>query len=269
MSIASDPMLAVAVRAAQTAGSILVDAARDLKRLPTFSKEHAQIVSGADMEAEDAIIATIRGAFPEHAILGEESGHIVGAREGGGYRWLVDPIDGSANFVHGYPAYAVSLALVHGTDITHAVVLDPLRDELFTAVRGKGATCNDVALSVSTCLGLADALVATVAPTREHPGLAAYLPTLSALAHVCAGVRQAGTCALSLAQLAAGRIDGFWMTGLKPWDIAAGALIVRESGGRVGDFAGGMQFLRTGEVIAAAPGVFTPLREVIAGARSG
>ena len=115
MSTDSDPVLAVAIRAARTAGSILVDAARDLVHLPTFSKEHARIVSGADMEAEDAIIATLRGAFPEHAILGEESGHIAGAREGGGYRWLVDPIDGSANFIHGYPAYATSLALVHGT----------------------------------------------------------------------------------------------------------------------------------------------------------
>jgi len=267
MSAASDPVLAVAVRAARTAGSILVDAARDLKRLPTFSKEHAQVVSGADMEAEDAIVAAIRGAFPDHAILGEESGHIAGAREGGGYRWLVDPIDGSANFVHGYPAYAISIALVHGTDITHAVVLDPVRDELYTAARAKGATCNDVTLSVSTCLGLADALVATVAPAREHPRLADHLMTISALSRASAGVRQAGTCALSLAHLAAGRIDGFWMTGLKPWDIAAGALIVREAGGRIGDFAGGTNFLRTGEVIAAAPGVFNPLREAIASGR--
>lgn len=263
-----DPILAVAVRAARTAGSILADAARDLVRLPTFSKEHAQIVSGADMEAEDAIIATIRGAFPEHAILGEESGHITGAREGGGYRWLVDPIDGSANFIHGYPAYAISIALVRGTEITHAVILDPVRDDLYTACKGKGAACNDVALRVSTCLDLANALVATVAPPREHPQFAAYLPTLTNLSQCCAGVRQAGSCALSLAQLAAGRVDAFWMTGLKPWDIAAGALVVREAGGRIGDFAGGTQFLRTGEVIAAAPGVFNPLREALAAARA-
>ncbi len=268
MSADVDPFLAVAIRAARTAGSIIVDAARDLVRLPTFSKEHAQVVSGADMEAEDAIIATIRGAFPEHAILGEESGHIAGAREGGGYRWLVDPIDGSANFVHGYPAYAVSIALVHGTEITHAVILDPLRDDLYAACRGKGATCNDVALRVSTCVELQGALVATVAPPRGHAQLAAYLPTLTVLAQSCAGVRQAGSCALSLAQLAAGRVDAFWMTGLKPWDIAAGALVVREAGGRIGDFAGGTQFLRTGEVIAAAPGVFNPLREALATARA-
>ncbi len=266
MSAATDPVLAVAIRAARTAGSILLDAARDLLRLPTFSKEHAQIVSGADMEAEDAIVATLRGAFPDHAILGEESGHIVGAREGGGYRWLVDPIDGSANFVHGYPAYAISIALVHGTEITHAVILDPVRDELYAAARGKGATCNDVALRVSTCLDLTSALVATVAPSREHPKLADSLPLVAAVNRACAGVRQPGSSALSLAHLAGGRLDGFWMTGLKPWDIAAGALMVKESGGRIGDFAGGTQFLRTTEVIAAAPGVFNPLRETIAAA---
>jgi len=140
MNQASDPVLAVAVRAARTAASIVVDAARDLKRLPTFSKEQAGIVSGADMEAEDAIVATIRGAFPDHAILGEESGAIPGARESGGSRWLVDPIDGTANFIHGYPSYAISIAFIQGAEITHAVVLDPVRDELFTATRAKGAT---------------------------------------------------------------------------------------------------------------------------------
>ncbi len=268
MSLATDPVLAVAVRAARAAGSILVDTARDLARLPTFARERGEIVAGADMEVADTLVATIRGAFPEHAILGAESGHITGAREGGGYRWLIDPLDGKTNFAHGYPAYAVSIALVHGTDITHAVILDPVRDELYTAARGKGATCNDVALRVSTCLDLAEALVGTVAPARDAPALAAYLPTLTRLSQDCAGVRLAGSCALSFAQLAAGRLDGFWMTGLQPWDIAAGALVVREAGGRLGDFAGAMRFLRTGEVIAAAPGIFNPLREAIAAARA-
>jgi myo-inositol-1(or 4)-monophosphatase len=138
----------------------VIDAARDLKRLPTFSKEQGGIVSAADMEAEDAIIATIRGAFPEHAILGEESGHIDGAREGGGYKWIVDPIDGTDNFIHGFPYYAVSVALAHGTEITHAVVLDPVHDNLFTAVKGKGAFHNGTQIHVSACLNLSDALVA-------------------------------------------------------------------------------------------------------------
>ena len=260
-------VLAVAVRAARTAASIIIDAARDLKRLPTFSKEHGDIVSGADMEAEDAIVATLRAAFPEHAILGEESGHIEGARDGGGYKWIVDPLDGTVNFVHGFPYYAVSVALAHGTEITHAVVLDPVHDELFTAVQGRGAYCNGAPIHVSTCLRLTDALVGTVFPTRENPRLADYLPTFNALITQCAGVRRAGSCALDLAHLAAGRLDGFWVMSLKAWDIAAGALIVKEAGGRIGDFAGGTQFLRTNEVIAAAPGVFNPLREAIAAAR--
>ncbi len=259
----NDPVLAVAVRAARTAASILTDAARDLKRLPTFSKEHGDIVSGADMEAEDAIVATLRAAFPAHAILGEESGHIEGAREGAGYKWIVDPLDGTVNFIHGFPYYAVSVALAYGTEITHAVVLDPVHDELFTAVKGKGAFCNGTQINVSACLNLADALVGTVFPTRENPKLAAYLPTFNALVTQCSGIRRAGACALDLAHLAAGRLDGFWVTSLKSWDVAAGALLVKEAGGRVGDFAGGTQFLRTNEVLAAAPGVFNPLREAI------
>ena len=157
---------------------------------------------------------------------------------------------------------------MRGTEITHAVVLDPVRDELFAAMRGKGATCNGVALRVSTCLAVGNALVATVAPPREHPQLPAYLPTLDALSRAAPACARPGTCALSLAHLAAGRLDGFWMTGLKPWDIAAGALIVREAGGRIGTSRAGGQFLRTGEVIAAAPGVFNGLREAIASART-
>src|SRR5262245_12106618 len=243
MTTANDPVLAVAIRAARTAGSIIVDAARDLKRLPAFSKEHADIVTGADMEAEDAIVAAIRGAFPDHAILGEESGHITGAREGGGYKWLVDAIDGTTNFVHGYPHFAVSIALVHGTEVTHAVVLDPVRDEVFAAAKAKGATFNGVTMHVSACLRLSDALVGTVVPARDDPKLAAHTSALSSLVARCSGVRQSGSCALQLAYLAAGRLDGFWMTSLKPWDIAAGALLVKEAGGRIGDFAGGTQFL--------------------------
>ncbi len=267
MTIANDPVLAVAVRAARTAASILVDAARDLKRLPTFSKEHGKLLTGADMEAEDAIVAAIRAAFPDHAILGEESGHIAGAREGGGYKWIVDPLDGTVNFVHGYPYCAVAIALAQGADITHAVVLDPVHDELFTAARGKGAYCNGAQVHVSGCLDLPAALVGTAMPPRESPRLPAYLATHAAVAGRCAGVRDAGSGALDLAHVAAGRLDGFWLMGVQAWDIAAGLLLVREAGGRVGDFAGGTQVLRATDVIAAAPGVFNALRETIAGAR--
>ncbi len=266
MTASGDPVLAVAERAARRAASVVIDAARDLKRLPSFSKDHGDIVSSAEMEAEDAIVATIRAAFPDHAILGEESGHIAGAREGGGYKWIVDPIDGTANFVHGFPYYAISIALAHGTELTHAVVFDPVHSELFTAVKGKGAHCNGAPLRVSSALRLADALVATEFPTRGSPKLAAYLPIFDTLIRQCGGLRRAGAYALDLAHLAAGRLDGFWVMSLKSWDIAAGALLVKEAGGRVGDFAGGTDFLRTDEVIAASPGLFNPLREAIAAA---
>ena len=267
MSAIQDPVLAVAVRAAQAAASVINDAALDLKRLPTFSKKHGDIVSAADMEAEDAIVATLRAAFPDHSILGEESGFIAGARDGGGYKWIVDPIDGTANFVHGYPYYAISIALIRGTEITHAVVMDPIRNEIFTAIKGKGAFCNGTSLRVSSCIDLDTALVGTVFPTRTSPLLSAYLPIFNSMLGQCAGIRRAGACALDLAYLAAGRLDGFWVMSLQPWDVAAGALLVQEAGGRVGDFAGGADFLRTNEVIAATPGVFNILREAIAKAR--
>jgi myo-inositol-1(or 4)-monophosphatase len=263
----NDPVLAVAVRAARRAASVVIDAARDLKRLPTFSKEHGDIATAADGEAENAIIATITAAFPDHAILGEEHGDVKGARADSPYKWIVDPLDGTVNFVHGFPYYGISVALVHGAEITHAAILDPVHDELFTAVKGKGAQLNGAPIRVSACTRLEDALVGTVFPTRKSPRLPAYLPILTTLIGRCGGVRRAGAAALDLAYLAAGRLDGFWVMSLKSWDVAAGALIVKEAGGRVGDFAGGTEFLRTHEVIAAAPGLFNPLREAIAAAR--
>ncbi len=263
-----DPILAVAVRAARSAAAVVTDAARDLKRLPTFSKDHGEIVSTADLEAEDAIVATIRAAFPGHAILGEESGHIAGAREGAGFKWIVDPIDGTLNFIHGFPYYAVSIALVHGIDVTHAVVYDPVHDECFTAVKGKGAMRNGAPLRVSACTDLSHALLGTVFPTRASLKLPSYLPAFNHLVGRCAGLRRAGSCALDMAHLAAGRLDGFWVTSLKAWDVSAGALLVSEAGGRVGDFAGGSDYLRGNEVIAAAPGLFNALREAIATANA-
>jgi myo-inositol-1(or 4)-monophosphatase len=261
----ADPMLAVAVRAARRAASVIADASRDLRRLPTFSKEHGDIVSAADKDAEAAIRATLSQAFPDHAILGEEDGEKGHA--GAACRWIVDPIDGTRNFVHGFPYYAVSIALDQGGTLTHAVVLDPVHDELFTAIRGKGAQRNGAPIHVSACTRLPDALVGTVFPTRRSPRLAAYVPMLNALMARCGGVRRAGACALDLAHLAAGRLDGFFVTSLGLWDVAAGALLVTEAGGRVGDFAGGSDYFRTLEVIAAAPGLFNPLREALLAAR--
>jgi len=262
----SDPVLAVAVRAARRAASVIIDASRDLRRLPTFSKEHGEIVAGAGGEAEGAIAATIGAAFPEHAVLSEASGELRKGAAEAEFRWVVDPIAGSVNFVHGFPYYAVSIALTRNDDVTHAVILDPVHDELFSAAKGKGAQRNGAPMHASACTRLADALVGTVFPTRKSPKLPAYLPVFSSLVAQCAGVRRAGACALDLAHLAAGRLDGFWVMSQKAWDVAAGSLIVTEAGGRVGDFAGGTEYLRTNEVIAASPGLFNPLREAIVAA---
>ena len=160
----------------------------------------------------------------------------------------------------------MSIALTHGSEVTHAVVLDPVHDDLFTAIKGKGAQQNGTPIRTSTCVRLEDALVGTVFPARGSPSMAGYLPVLNALVPRCAGIRRAGACALDLAYVAAGRLDGFWETGLNPLNVAAGTLLVVEAGGRVGDFAGGQEFLRANEVIAAAPGVFNLLRDAIAAA---
>jgi myo-inositol-1(or 4)-monophosphatase len=241
---------------------VIVDAARDLRRLPTFSREHGDIVEAANEDAQKAIVATISAAFPDHGVQSDNAQDIKPASEGCKCRWIVDPIDGTANFVHGFPYFAVSIALSDDGELTHVAVLDPTRDELFTGVRGKGAQLNGAAIRVSACTRLEDALVATVFPSRKSPRLPAYLPILNALLGRCS-IRRGGSSALDLAHVAAGRLDGFWVMSMRPWEVAAGALLVREAGGRVGDLSGGTEFMRTSEVIAAAPGVFNPLREAI------
>ncbi|HZQ60274.1 MAG TPA: inositol monophosphatase family protein [Casimicrobiaceae bacterium] len=262
----SDVALEVGIRAARRAASVILDAARDLRRLPSHMKA-SDLVVQTDGEAEDAIVATVRAAFPDHAILGEESGHIPRAREGAGYKWLIDAIDGAANFAHGVPCYSVSLALARGMQLTHAIVLDPVRDEIFTAVAGKGAFCNGAPIQISACPSLEDALVASVIPARTSPLLAPYLRTFAALVPRLGEVRRSGAPGLDLAYLAAGRIDAFFSTGVAGWDLAAGVLLVHEAGGRVGDVAGSSEILRATDIVAATPALFGPLREGIAAAR--
>lgn len=263
MNVPTDPVLAVAVRAARRAAAVIGDASRDLKRLPTFSKGHGEIVSAAGKESGQAIVATISAAFPGHAILGEETGATAGAKSDSPYQWIIDPLDGTMNFVHGFPYFAISIGLAHGNELTHAVVLDPVHDELFTAIKGRGAQLNNAPIRTSACTRMQDALVGTVVPTRKSPRLPRFLPIFNALASRCT-LRRAGAGALDLAYVAAGRLDGFFEMSLGTWDVAAGALLVVEAGGRVGDFAGSPEFMRGNEVIAAAPGIFNPLREAIA-----
>lgn len=265
----TDPVLTVAERAARRACAVIVDAARDLKRLPSHVRQHGEVVTNAGVEAENAVIATLRAAFPDHGIAGRESGEIlsrIGAATAARstFQWLVDPLDGARNFAHGYPHYAVSLALTHGSEVTHAVVFDPVREELFSAVKGKGAQLNDVPIRTSMCTAIEHALVGTGFPSREGALAPDQLALLHAMERRCGGLLRAGASALDLAYVAAGRLDGYWATAGKPWDFAAGALLVMEAGGRVGNFAGGADFLHAGELIAAAAGLFGPLREAIA-----
>lgn len=239
-----------------------VMAHRGFGRSAATLKGRHDILTAMDAEVERFIRRSIAERFPADAVIGEEEGGAEGER-----LWIIDPIDGTANYAHGYPYYAVSIALARGAELTHAVVLDPVHDELFTAVKGKGAALNGAPIRPSSCTALERALVGTVFPVRASPKMPAYLPIFNALVTQCAGIRRAGACALDLCYVAAGRLDGFFVMSLKSWDVAAGALIVQEAGGRVGDFAGGNEFLRTDETIAATSGLFNPLREAIAAAR--
>lgn len=257
----SDRSLAVAVRAARNAAAVIEDAARDLVRLPLSSTKHGRIAGAAAAEAANAIATTLATAFPDPARPAADTRGE--AEPPPRRRWMVDALDGRDNFRHGYPHYAISIALAEGTELTHAVVLDPVHDELFTAIKGRGAVLNGVALRVSACTALEQALVGTSIPAHADERLGGYLPIFNALLARGVGIRRAGACALDLAYVAAGRLDAFWVISLRADDLAAGALLVREAGGRVGDFAGAADCLASTELIAATPGVFNALREAI------
>lgn len=245
------PMLNIAVKAARAAGNIIV---RHLDRIDTLSvrtKDRNDFVSEVDHLAEQEIIRIIRRAYPQHAFLGEETGRHGEAD----FLWVIDPLDGTTNFLHGFPQYAVSIALKHRGRIEQAVVYDPLKQELFTASRGAGATLNSRRIRVTQRTGLESALLGTGIPFRSHQDLDRYLQSMRALLPGTAGVRRAGSAALDLAYVAAGRLDGFWEFGLHEWDMAAGVLLIQEAGGLVSEPDGGADYLRSGDVVAGAPKV--------------
>ena len=239
-------MLNIAVKAARQAGKLLLRYAQQVDQLTIESKGRNDFVSEADREAERTIVSIIRQAYPDHAVLAEETG----AHAGNEYEWIIDPLDGTTNFLHGYPQFAVSIAVQRQQRLQQAVVFDPLRDELFTASRGAGAQLNDRRIRVSRAPSLAHALLGTGFPFKSMEHLDAWVQMFRILLPETHGVRRAGSAALDLAHVACGRLDGFWEMGLKPWDIAAGALLVEEAGGLVTDFAGQQEFLRDGHVIA-------------------
>jgi myo-inositol-1(or 4)-monophosphatase len=262
------PILNIAVRAARRAGQVISRNLDQLDRLDITTKAPNDFVSEVDQEAEAAIIEVIHDAYPQHSILAEESGEISGKRRGGGnadndYQWVIDPLDGTTNFLHGFPQFAISIAVKHKNRLEHAVVYDPMRQELFTATRGGGAQLNDRRLRVTKRRDLNGALLGTGFPFKQQQHLDTYLATFKALFPMTAGIRRPGAAALDLAYVAAGRLDGFWEIGLNPWDMAAGALLVQEAGGLVSDFSGGNEYMETGNVVAGNPKVFKAILQTI------
>ena len=255
-------MLTTAVKAARRAGNVINRGARDLDLLKVSSKGPKDFVSEIDHAAEAAIVETLLGAYPSHAILAEE-GTAKGENANAEYVWIIDPLDGTTNFLHGFPQYCVSIALEHRGVVTQGVIYDPVRNDLFTATRGRGAFQNDRRIRVSKRHHLRDCLIGTGFPFRDGSFLDTYLAMMREMITHTAGLRRPGAAALDLAYVAAGCYDGFFEVGLNPWDVAAGSLLVLEAGGLIGDLSGEGDYLRGGQVIAAAPKIFAQMVQAL------
>ena len=255
------PLLNIAVRAARSAGDFISRYSERVDSLQITEKSRNDFVTEVDKGAEKTIIDTIRKAYPNHSILAEESGQ----HSGNEYEWIIDPLDGTTNFLYGFPHYAVSIAVRHKGRISQGVVYNPISQELFTASRGEGAQLDGRRLRVTSRKGLEGALLGTGIPYRDDQMhlMDDYLGMLKALIPGSAGIRRPGSAALDLAYVAAGRLDGFWEMDLNIWDIAAGVLLVEEAGGLVGDFKGGMDYLENGNIVAANPKVFKAMLQTI------
>jgi myo-inositol-1(or 4)-monophosphatase len=254
------PMLNIAVRAARRAGSIINRAALDGGGFEVRTKRANDFVTQVDHASEAAIIEIVRKAYPDHAVLAEESGITAGPAD---YQWIIDPLDGTTNFIHGFPQYCVSIAIRHRDALAHGVIYDPIKNELFTASKGRGAFLNDRRIRVSKCLRLSDALVGTGFPFKEIEQIERYSGQLKQIMQKTAGVRRAGAAALDLAYVACGRLDAFWEMGLSAWDMAAGALMIQEAGGLVGDLCGERGYLESGEIACATPKIYPTLLEAL------
>jgi myo-inositol-1(or 4)-monophosphatase len=252
------PMLNTAVKAARKAGAIINRASLDLDQLTVRSKQDRDYVSEVDQMAERAIIETLLDAYPNHGILAEETGS-ADSKNGEDYQWIIDPLDGTTNFLHGLPQYSVSIALKHKGQITQAVVFDPARNELFTASRGRGATLNDRRIRASKRGKMSECLIGTGFPFRDFSFAEAYLNMFRDMMLATSGLRRPGSAAIDLCWVACGRYDGFWEMHLKPWDIAAGSLIAQEAGALVGNFMGDEGFLESGNIVAASPKIFAQI----------
>jgi len=252
------PMLNVAVKAARAAGAIINRAALDLEAVRISQKQVNDFVTEVDHAAEKAIIETLLAAYPGHGILAEESGTEHGAKDSE-YVWIIDPLDGTTNFIHGFPFYCVSIALSVKGRLEQAVVYDPTRNDLFTATKGRGAYMNERRIRVSKRVRMSDCILSTGFPFRPGDNFKNYLRMMADIMPLAAGLRRPGAAALDLAYVAAGFSDGFFETGLSPWDMAAGALLITEAGGLVGNFTGEADFLDHKECLAANPRIYGQL----------
>ena len=256
-----NPMLNIGIRAARAAGKVIT---QNLDRYDPQSiqkKQRNDFVTEVDRKAEAEIVGVLRKAFPDHSFLCEESG-LIGDKDAE-FQWIIDPLDGTTNFIHGLPHFSVSIALTQKNRLFQAVIYDPMRQELFTAGKGEGAFLDNKRLRVSNRNQLADALLSSGFPYREGQDLDFYQRTLRHFTERSGGVRRLGSAALDLAYVAAGRVEGCWLTGLQSWDVAAGALIVREAGGLINDFDGGDDWMSRGELIAASPKLHHQMLEIM------
>jgi len=256
-------LLNVAVMAARRAGAVLIRNLPKLEKLKVERKGHNDFVSEADRAAERAIIDVIQKHYPDHAILAEESG-AQGDQESDTV-WIIDPLDGTTNYLHGFPVFGVSIGVKVDGRMSHGVVYDPLRQDLFTASRGAGAQLNEHKIRVSGQKELEMALIGTGFPYRQADSeLQPYLNMLGKVVRNTAGVRRPGAAALDLCYVAAGRLDAFWETGLAPWDLAAGSLIIREAGGIVSGLDGSEDYLDTGHVLCGTPRIYRAMAKLCA-----
>ena len=251
-------MLNVAIKAARAAGVIINRAALDVESVRVSQKMANDFVTEVDQASENIIIDTLLTAYPDHGILAEESGQTRGNPQSE-HVWIIDPLDGTTNFIHGFPFYCISIALQSKGRVEQAVVYDPTRNDLFTSTRGRGAFMNDRRLRVSKRIRLQECLISTGFPFRPDDDYAAYLKLMSEVMKRTAGLRRPGAAALDLAYVAAGFSDGFFETGLHPWDMAAGSLLITEAGGLVGNFTGDADYLHQRECMAANPKIYAQL----------
>ena len=262
------PTLNIAVKAARRAGQLINRASLDVDKLRIDVKQQSDYVTEVDRAAEAAILDVLREAYPTYGILAEESG-LAGTSADSEYQWIIDPLDGTTNFIHGVPQYAISIGLAHKGVMTQAVVYDPNRNEIFTASKGGGAFVNEKRIRVAKRFRLDEALIGTGFPYRMFDHIDAYLAIFRDIAQRTAGMRRPGAAALDLAWVACGRMDGFWELGLSPWDMAAGALIAREAGAIVADADGSEQYLTSGNIVVAPPRVYREMHGIIGPKFSG